>query len=935
MMKVIKMEKKLYSVVCILMFAFCAMAQAQSPPDNFDQIITHNGENYTLQMQKVSLRGPNFEVLVQNSSGGYDPYTPDEVSTYMGEVVELPDAHVAGVILDNGDFKGHIYHDRGAQWYFLNNAVTGENGFLAGHNVPNWTLNSVTPGHAGSDTYRFDVGFDYAHEVLVDNCGGDISYAMDMIELSMSLIKTIYLKNALLEASTARVIIRGSADHCPYSGLTTNGLGELRTEWETNQTDADRDVVAGVCHLGGGVAWVGTIANSYAYSQNGNGSDGAFHGVWKHELGHNWGCGDYHAGSPEGQTVMCGNKRGMFSGAEVAAILAERDQHIGGALDNLGVFSAAALPPYAALDPLILSQGQLVTIDVLANDFDANADAVYLLSVSAISQNGGRCWISVGTGPGGRDEVQYMPAGVLGFDMFDYEIVDSTGKTQTGWVFTTTEEFESDFYEAEDATLVGPIVASSHGGYSGWGYADYQSSSGDYVEWNVNVAQADDYDLSFRYALDGTGNRPLEIRVNGQVLEPSLDFPGTESWSNYQYTASMLAALNAGDNSVRATAIGSSGANVDLLKVAYTFETSGPQDPYFYADPLVMDDAVVNFPRGGTLADLANDPDVNETLTFSKLSGPSWLSVASDGTLSGTPASSDEGLNSFSVRVTDSTARTDDTTLEITVVPQGTVNINYQPAGSPTVTGYLEDNGDVYGSRGTYTYGWNADHTDQVRDRGINSDQLLDTLSHIEAGGVWEMGLPNGDYEVKVSIGDPGFSSVHTINVEGVNYWESISLSANQFENKTLTVTVSDGKLTIDSGSSPEKSTRINYVEVSPVGGPDITPPTPDPATWAVAPAADSDTAISMTATTGTDATGPVEYYFDETSGNPGGTDSGWQTSPSYTDTGLSPSTEYTYTVTMRDSVTPTPNVGTPSSPANATTQDPPDTDPPTPNPAT
>ncbi|MHC4740453.1 MAG: M60 family metallopeptidase, partial [Planctomycetota bacterium] len=118
-------------------------------------------------------------------------------------------------------------------------------------------------------------------------------------------------------------------------------------------------------------------------------------------------------------------------------------------------------------------------------------------------------------------------------------------------------------------------------------------------------------------------------------------------------------------------------------------------------------------------------------------------------------------------------------------------------------------------------------------------------------------------------------------------------------------------------------------------GSPDTDPPTPNPATFASPPAADSDTAISMTATTGSDATGPVEYFFDETSGNPGGTDSGWQTSPTYTDTGLNASTQYTYTVTMRDSVTPTPNMGTPSSPANATTQAPPDTDPPTPNPAT
>jgi alpha-galactosidase len=101
---------------------------------------------------------------------------------------------------------------------------------------------------------------------------------------------------------------------------------------------------------------------------------------------------------------------------------------------------------------------------------------------------------------------------------------------------------------------------------------------------------------------------------------------------------------------------------------------------------------------------------------------------------------------------------------------------------------------------------------------------------------------------------------------------------------------------------------------------PDTEPPTPNPATFASPPAAVSDTEITMTATTGSDATGPVEYYFDEISGNPGGTDSGWTTDPVYNDTGLNPSTQYTYTVQMRDAVTPVPNVGTASSPASATT---------------
>ena len=73
-----------------------------------------------------------------------------------------------------------------------------------------------------------------------------------------------------------------------------------------------------------------------------------------------------------------------------------------------------------------------------------------------------------------------------------------------------------------------------------------------------------------------------------------------------------------------------------------------------------------------------------------------------------------------------------------------------------------------------------------------------------------------------------------------------------------------------------------------------------------------------MTATTGIDDSGPVEYYFAETSGHSGGTDSGWQTSTSYIDSGLSTSTEYTYTVTLRDRLG---NTGSASSAASATTQ--------------
>ncbi|MHC4744611.1 MAG: M60 family metallopeptidase, partial [Planctomycetota bacterium] len=98
--------------------------------------------------------------------------------------------------------------------------------------------------------------------------------------------------------------------------------------------------------------------------------------------------------------------------------------------------------------------------------------------------------------------------------------------------------------------------------------------------------------------------------------------------------------------------------------------------------------------------------------------------------------------------------------------------------------------------------------------------------------------------------------------------------------------------------------------------GSDIEPPTPNPMTWATAPYATGDSSITMVATTASDPCG-VEYYFRCTAG--GGNDSGWQAGTSYTDTGLSPDTQYTYTVQARD-LSPAANTTAPSTAESATT---------------
>jgi pectin methylesterase-like acyl-CoA thioesterase len=78
----------------------------------------------------------------------------------------------------------------------------------------------------------------------------------------------------------------------------------------------------------------------------------------------------------------------------------------------------------------------------------------------------------------------------------------------------------------------------------------------------------------------------------------------------------------------------------------------------------------------------------------------------------------------------------------------------------------------------------------------------------------------------------------------------------------------------------------------------DGTPPTPDPLTWSVEPMALSISSITMTATTATDDSG-VEYRFvNVTDANH---NTGWQSSPVFTDTGLDNDKTYTYKVCARD----------------------------------
>jgi hypothetical protein len=74
--------------------------------------------------------------------------------------------------------------------------------------------------------------------------------------------------------------------------------------------------------------------------------------------------------------------------------------------------------------------------------------------------------------------------------------------------------------------------------------------------------------------------------------------------------------------------------------------------PVFAASPFTRTNASAGQSYAATLAGSATDPN-GDPVTYGKVSGPAWLSVASNGSLAGTPANADANTNTFMVSASD------------------------------------------------------------------------------------------------------------------------------------------------------------------------------------------------------------------------------------------------------------------------------------------
>lgn len=157
----------------------------------------------------------------------------------------------------------------------------------------------------------------------------------------------------------------------------------------------------------------------------------------------------------------------------------------------------------------------------------------------------------------------------------------------------------------------------------------------------------------------------------------------------------------------------------------------------------------------------------------------------------------------------------------VTIASAFNARINFQPASAPTPSGWLIDGGRTFGSRGNgMTYGWNVDVSAAARDRNDadSPDQQRDTLIHLQKEATptarWEIAVPNGSYEVRLVAGDPAFhDSIFRLALENTLALSGSPSASSPWVDRTITVTVSDGRLTLSSASGADNN-KISLIEI-------------------------------------------------------------------------------------------------------------------------
>jgi hypothetical protein len=156
--------------------------------------------------------------------------------------------------------------------------------------------------------------------------------------------------------------------------------------------------------------------------------------------------------------------------------------------------------------------------------------------------------------------------------------------------------------------------------------------------------------------------------------------------------------------------------------------------PVFASSPFYTANASEGVPYvDQTIAGRATDA---QPVTYWKVSGPAWLSVATNGTLSGTPPLGSSGLNSFIIRAADSLGLTADAELRISVswlpVPWQSANV-----GIGQLPGSVTYGAGTFTQTGSGALGGNRDNFRFTYQMLSGDGEITAKVGSMLANGTW------------------------------------------------------------------------------------------------------------------------------------------------------------------------------------------------------
>lgn len=309
------------------------------------------GASLTFDLEPISVRSTDFQLLVQQPGGALLVQTPAAPKTVRGTVLELPDSLVAGTVNAAG-LTALVIDPNGPDFWLDPDPLFAGSVSAPGAAYRFEVLPEIHPGVAdtlASAPCALD-GLCVAELALDTNAvtyevhGSDANRVLDLAEGQLNILDLRYELQFKIRHHVTAVVVRTSPDDDPYAGATSSGdlLGRVNEFWCFGcQPGIRRDAAHLITTASFGTVFGKAEVNAMCGFVAGGWSSSAFlggtqTGIMAHELGHNWGVPSTHLsncglGSAGGADLLAG----WTCQQAIDLITARRDQVAASCLDTL------------------------------------------------------------------------------------------------------------------------------------------------------------------------------------------------------------------------------------------------------------------------------------------------------------------------------------------------------------------------------------------------------------------------------------------------------------------------------------------------------------------------------------------------------------------------------------------------------------------------